>query len=65
MAAPEPEITDRNQADLLARLDRIDQNVARLLKIWDEHGHILVAWQRGGMLAARTAAKRGRNGAVP
>jgi hypothetical protein len=65
MPATELEITDRNHAEVMAQLERIGQNVDRLLKIWDEHGHILVAWQRGGMLAARTAAKRGRNGAVP
>jgi hypothetical protein len=63
MAATPPPITDSNQADLLARLDRIDRNVTRLLEIWDEHAHLVLAFKRGGFLAARAASKRG-NGAV-
>jgi hypothetical protein len=57
-------VTERNQDDLGEILARIDKNVARLVEIWDEHAHLVLAFKRGGFLAARTAAKRG-NGAVP
>lgn len=55
MAAPAPQIPD----DIAARLDRIEDHLEYLRRLWDEHGHILIAYRRGGMLAARTAARRG------
>lgn len=54
MAAPAPQMPE----DIGARLDRIEEHLIYLRALWDEHGHILIAYRRGGILAARTAAKR-------
>lgn len=54
MAAPAPEIPE----DIGARLERIERHLEYLRALWDEHGHVLIAFRRGGLLAARTAARR-------
>ena len=49
-------------AELLAIAGRIEANLSRLVEAWDANGHLIEAWQRGGLFAARTARKRGANG---
>lgn len=59
MPTTKPGITESNRDDFRELLNMIDGKLDRLLAIWDEHSHILLAYKRGGFLAARTAAKRG------
>ena len=54
-------ITDSNR-ELLERLDRIEAHLLALLAVWREYEPVVGAFRRGGMLAARTAARRGSNG---
>jgi len=59
---PEP-ITDSNQEMLKAVAEDLRQlraDVAELLTAWRENQAVVSAFRRGGVLAARTAAKNGR-----
>jgi hypothetical protein len=64
---PAPPITDRNQqllAAILAEVTALRKDVAVIREAWEQYQPVAAAFSRGGVLAARTAARRSRNGKV-
>jgi pimeloyl-ACP methyl ester carboxylesterase len=58
-------ITDRNQellAAILAEVVVLREDVSALRAAWEAHEPVVAAFRRGGVLAARTAARQARNG---
>lgn len=60
-ATPETSAID---SDILATMHRMAHQVDEMYKQWQVFRPLVEAYQRGGMLAARTAAKRGRTNAT-
>ena len=42
------------------RMAAIERKLDALLDVWQRHGHLVEAFARGGVLAARTARRNGR-----